>query len=104
MTDLKEITIKVPIDIAEYYRHADQLEKLQIETKIAFVLKNQLLSRTSATNKLRQTMTEIGKKAVANGLTPEILASILNDIEFRNPVSQRNRVSVTFPTAQNAPQ
>lgn len=81
MTDLKEITIKVPIDIAEHYRNADDLEKLQIETKIAFVLKNQLLSKTSAMNKLHETMTEIGTKAVDNGLTPEILSSILNDNE-----------------------
>ncbi|AMW26999.1 MULTISPECIES: hypothetical protein [Arthrospira] len=79
MTDLKEITIKVPIDIAEHYRNADELEKLQIETKIAFVLKNQMLSQASAIIKLRQTMTEIGKKAVDNGLTPEILASILSE-------------------------
>jgi hypothetical protein len=34
-----------------------------------------------AINKLRQTMSEIGQKAVRKGLTPEILEDILKDNE-----------------------
>ncbi|MBD2483395.1 hypothetical protein [Planktothrix sp. FACHB-1365] len=81
MTYLEEITIKVPVDIAERYRQANEQEKKQIETRIAFLLKSQTLSRKVAINKLRQTMSEIGKKAVAKGLTPEILEDILKDDE-----------------------
>lgn len=81
MTDLREITIRVPVDIAENYRNAEEQEKRQIETKIAFLLKNQIISRPSAIEKLRQTMTEVGQTAVENGLTPEILDRILKDDE-----------------------
>jgi hypothetical protein len=53
MTYLEEITIKVPVDIAESYRQANQQEKQQIETRIAFLLKSQTISRKMAINKLR---------------------------------------------------
>jgi hypothetical protein len=52
-----------------------------METRIAFLLKSQTLSRKVAINKLRQTMSEIGQKAVVKGLTPEILEDILKDDE-----------------------
>ncbi len=81
MTYLEEITIKVPVDIAERYRQANEQEKKQMETRIAFLLKSQTLSRKVAINKLRQTMSEISQKAVAKGLTPEILEDILKDDE-----------------------
>ncbi|HEY9864804.1 MAG TPA: hypothetical protein V6D21_11565 [Candidatus Obscuribacterales bacterium] len=81
MTYLEEITIKVPVDIAESYRQANEEEKQQIETRIAFLLKSQTISRKMAINKLRQTMSEIGQKAVVKGLTPEILEDILKDDE-----------------------
>ncbi|MGL6135682.1 MAG: hypothetical protein ACRC2M_00170 [Planktothrix sp.] len=81
MTYLEEITIKVPVDIAESYRQANEQEKQQIETRIAFLLKSQTISRKMAINKLRQTMSEIGQKAVVKGLTSEILEDILKDDE-----------------------
>lgn len=81
MTYQEEITIKVPADVAEIYRNANEQEKHQIETRIAFLLKSQLLSRQPAINKLRETMGEIGQKAVEKGLTPEILEDILKDDE-----------------------
>jgi len=36
MTYLEEITIKVPVDIAESYRQANEQEKQQIETRLPF--------------------------------------------------------------------
>ncbi|MEA5496901.1 hypothetical protein [Limnoraphis robusta] len=45
------------------------------------MLKIQILSQQTAIDKLRKTMSEIGQKAVAKGLTPEILEDILKDDE-----------------------
>ncbi|KKD39899.1 MAG: hypothetical protein WAN66_17470 [Limnoraphis robusta] len=81
MTYREEITIKVPADLAESYRNANEQEKQQIETRIAFLLKIQILSQQTAIDQLRKTMSEIGQKAVAKGLTPEILEDILKDDE-----------------------
>ena len=66
--------------MSEYFRWGlIRIRINQIETRIAFLLKSQTLSRKVAINKLRQTMSEIGQKAVAKGLTPEIFEDILKD-------------------------
>jgi hypothetical protein len=68
--------------MSEYFRWGlIRIRINQIETRIAFLLKSQTLSRKVAINKLRQTMSEIGQKAVVKGLTPEILEDILKDDE-----------------------
>ncbi|WP_202896004.1 hypothetical protein [Iningainema tapete] len=77
----EEITIKVPSEVAESYRNATEEEREQIEARIAVLLKSSMTSRLEAIAKLRQTMDEIGTRAVQRGLTPEILESILNDDE-----------------------
>jgi hypothetical protein len=76
----EEITIKVPSNIAQAYRNFTEVEREQIEAKIADLLEIQLDSRRKeAIDKLHQTMHEIGTEAVKRGLTPEILESILSD-------------------------
>ncbi|MFK0735611.1 MAG: hypothetical protein ACFKPT_05095 [Gloeotrichia echinulata GP01] len=81
MITKEEITIKVPSSVAEAYRNATEEERSQIEARIAVLLKSSMTCRQEAIAKLRQTMDEIGRRAVERGLTPEILASILNDDE-----------------------
>ena len=79
MNNLQEITIKVPAEIAQYYDQASELEKEQIITKMIFFLQPITTNKQAAIKKLRQTMAEIGNKAQARGLTPEILEEILAD-------------------------
>lgn len=81
MITKEEITIKVPSEVAEAYRNASEEEREQIEVRIAVLLKSSMTSRQEAIVKLRQTVDEIGRRAVERGLTPEILESILNDDE-----------------------
>ncbi|WP_179049236.1 hypothetical protein [Nostoc sp. TCL26-01] len=81
MITKEEITIKVPSEIAEAYRNATEDEREQIEARIAVLLKSSMTSKQDAIDKLRQTMDEIGRRAVQRGLTPEILESILNHDE-----------------------
>jgi hypothetical protein len=51
-------------------------------------------SRQEAIDRLKQTMDEIGKEATANGLTPEILESILNTPLVLYPFRQIPIVSI----------
>jgi len=81
MITKEEITIKVPSSVAEAYRNATEEERSQIEARIAVLLKSSMTCRQEAIAKLRQTMDEIGRRAVERGLTPSILESILNDDE-----------------------
>ncbi|MBW4676727.1 MAG: hypothetical protein KME52_22760 [Desmonostoc geniculatum HA4340-LM1] len=81
MITREEITIKVPSEAAQAYRKATEEEREQIEARIALLLKSSMKSRQQAITKFRQTMDEIGTRAVERGLTPEILESILNDDE-----------------------
>ncbi|WP_339383971.1 hypothetical protein [Fortiea sp. LEGE XX443] len=77
----EEITIKVPSEVAEAYRNATEEEQEQIAARITVLLKSSMTSKQEAIAKLRQTMDEIGTKAVQRGLTPEMLESILNNDE-----------------------
>jgi 2-methylcitrate dehydratase PrpD len=73
MITKEEITIKVPSDIAQAYHKFTEVEREQIEAKIADLLEAQLENRRKeAIKKLHQTMNEIGTKAVERGLTPGI--------------------------------
>lgn len=76
-----EITIKVPLEVAEAYHKTSEEERQKIETKIAFFLKTSTLDRQKSIKKLQKTMDEIGQKAIERGFTPEILESILNEDE-----------------------
>jgi hypothetical protein len=85
MNKLQEITIKVPVEIAEVYRQGTEAEKQQIKTKIAFFLQSTPISKSWAIKQLRQTMTKIGNKAIARGLTPQILEEILKETDVLIP-------------------
>lgn len=76
-----EITIKVNSDIAQAYNQANEEEKQQLINKITFFLQPIVNNKEKAIGQLRKTMTEIGRKAQARGLTPEILEEILNEDE-----------------------
>lgn len=79
MTQLQEITIKVPLTIAEAYNKANEQRKQELVNKITFFLQPIITDKKTAIQQLRQTMSEIGKEAQARGLTPEILEEILNE-------------------------
>lgn len=76
----EEITLKVPLDVAQAYRQATEEEQQQIVARLAVMVRSPL-ARVDAVKKLSKTMDDISKEAQANGLTPEILESILNDDE-----------------------
>jgi len=80
MSIKEEITIKVPSDIALAYRKATEEEKEQLELKLAAIMQLQFKpAQKEAIARLRNTMDTISTEAQAQGLTPEILDSILND-------------------------
>ncbi|MBU7586040.1 MAG: hypothetical protein KAF91_24745 [Nostoc sp. TH1S01] len=82
MITKKEITIKVPLEVAEAYRNATEEQRTQLQLKIATIMQSQLTtSKQEAIARLRNTMDEISQEAQERGLTPEILESILNDDE-----------------------
>ncbi len=70
MTQLQEITIKVPLTIAEAYNQADEEKKQEIINRITFFLQPTSIDKQTAIAQLKQTMAEIGKEAQARGLTP----------------------------------
>ena len=78
ITSQTEITIKVPLEIAQAYNLATETERQKISNKIAFFLQSATINRKEAIQKLHQTMDAIGQRAISRGLTPEILESILN--------------------------
>jgi hypothetical protein len=73
----EEIVIEVPSAVAAAYRSASTAERQQIATRIGLMLRV-TSSTPDAVNHLQETMDSISSEAVANGLTPEILESILN--------------------------
>lgn len=81
MTKLQEITIKVPVTIAEAYNQGNEQKKQEIINKITFFLQPITTDKKTAIKRLRQTMAEIGTQAQAKGLTPEILEEILKEDE-----------------------
>lgn len=78
MGAVEEIAIEVPSVVAEAYRSATEQERQRIVTQIGLMLRVSTASKQDATRHLKQTMDNISSEAVANGLTPEILESILN--------------------------
>ena len=79
MNPQTEITITVPLEIAQAYNLATEAERQKMSQKIIFFLQSSISSRQEAIQKLHQTMDDIGQKAISRGLTPEILESILNN-------------------------
>ena len=60
ITPQTEITIKVPLEIAQAYNLATEAERQKISTEIAFFLQSSTHSRKKAIQKLHQTMDDIG--------------------------------------------
>lgn len=79
MSQLEEITIKVPQPIAEAYKQADEIGKQAIIDKIEFFLQPISIDKQTAIQKLNQTMNKIAIAAQHAGLTQEILENILDD-------------------------
>ena len=80
MKTYKQITIKVPSEIAENYYRVPEKKREQIELKLAAILDLQLkTNRKEAAQRLRKAMDAASEEAQKNGLTPEILESILNE-------------------------
>ncbi len=68
------ITIPVENELAEAYRQADQQQRQKIETLLNIALKKAIYPKPLLT-----IMQEASQQAIANGMTPEILESILAD-------------------------
>jgi hypothetical protein len=79
MAAIEKIAVEVPSEVAEAYRSATASQLSQIATRIGLMLRSTTISGQDAARRLKQTIDEIGNEAVTNGLTPEILESILND-------------------------
>ena len=80
MKTYEPITIQVPSDVAEAYRGVSEEQRKQIELKLAVLLDLQLkTNRKEAVQRLQKTMDAASEEAQKNGLTPEILESILNE-------------------------
>ncbi|NEP42990.1 MAG: hypothetical protein F6K35_28700 [Okeania sp. SIO2H7] len=78
MQTYEPITIKVPSELAENYYRIPEKERRQIELKLADTLDLQLENRRQeAVQRLQILMDRASEKAQRNGLTPEILESIL---------------------------
>lgn len=77
----EEITIKVPVEIAEAYRNSTEESRQQMELKIRFILEDSIKSQQERVEKLKKTMDSMSEEAQLNGLTPEILESILREDE-----------------------
>ncbi len=71
---METITIQVDSEIAKAYRETEP-EK---QRKIAMFL-NVMLKKAMNQKPLLDIMEEASQQAIANGMTPEILESILND-------------------------
>lgn len=82
MTPITEaITIPVSPEIAQTYHALDRIDRDRLQAQITLFLQSRKLTHQESLNQLRQTMDAIGVEAARNGLTPEILESILNDPE-----------------------
>jgi len=71
---METITIPVDADIAKYYQESEPEKQQKI---VMFI--NVMLKQSMNEKPLLEIMEEASKQAVANGMTPEILESILND-------------------------
>jgi hypothetical protein len=71
---MNKITIEVDSDIQEAFEQASEAEKQEIKSLISMFFRQSLASKN-----LVGVMEEIGTRAEARGLTPEILADILAD-------------------------
>ena len=76
--DTKAITIAVDADAADAYAAAPWEQQRKIQLLLSMYLRDITLRPRRP---LREVMQELAAEAAANGLTPEILESILRDEE-----------------------
>ena len=72
----EQITISLDTDLAEIYRSASESERRKLDLLINMRLRNIL---TRPKKSLATLMDEISQEAQRNGMTPEILESILSE-------------------------
>ncbi|MBP0011185.1 MULTISPECIES: hypothetical protein [unclassified Roseofilum] len=71
---METITIPVDAELAKHYRESEPEQQQKIVMFINLMLKKAINQKP-----LLEIMEEASKQAIANGMTPEILDSILND-------------------------
>jgi hypothetical protein len=71
----EEITIRVDADTARAFKSTSAQERQKLELLLNLKLKESLIQ----SNSLLDIMDEISHEAIDNGLTPEILQSLLED-------------------------
>jgi hypothetical protein len=74
-----EITIEVPADVAEIYLQSSDAERKQLSMRIGAIVRQRINQQKQSYIPLKESMNQLATEAEKNGLTPEILASILND-------------------------
>ena len=72
------ITIEVDEEVARAYTEASAQDRLKMKILVNLKLRDFI---TNPPRPLREVMDEMAAEAAANGLTPEILESILRDEE-----------------------
>ncbi len=78
---MKQVSISLNPEVAKAYQQATIEERQKVNYIINSWLKNIFYREKDNKQKLFETMDQIGKIAEANGLTPEILNEILNEIK-----------------------
>lgn len=82
MNNQSEVTIKISEETALQYQKITEFERQKIEQKLNEIITSELEKiRKKSNDKLTKLMDEISQKAIARGLTPEILEEILNEHE-----------------------
>lgn len=83
---MKEVTIALNDDIATLYLKASREKRKKAESYINRRLKDFFKPQKESIDELFKTMDEISAEAKKNGLTPEILEQILQEInkEMKN--------------------
>jgi len=71
---MENITIQVDSEIAKAYREAEPEKQQKIQ-----IFLNIMLQKAVSQKPLLDIMEEASQQAIANGMTPEILESILKD-------------------------
>jgi phage terminase large subunit-like protein len=74
-----EITIQVSADVAEIYRQSSDAERQQLSMRIGALVRQGLNRHQGSYTPLKASMHRLAAEAQQNGLTPEVLESILND-------------------------
>ena len=86
---MKHASINLDKEVANAYLEAPSDQRKKLDHIVNSWLKNIFYRKNDAKKKLFETMDEIGRMAKANGLTPEILEEILQEIklERKNEIS-----------------